>query len=357
MTGASMTSGETSSATADTVRVSVSSSPSADWDAFVRQTSGFTAFHLSPWLTTLTQTLRHSVFALEARDDTNQLCGVLPLAQVRSPLFGNYLMSVPFASYGGPLGSPAACGALVEEATRIARDKRCALMELRGRVPLAVNLPVSNRKITVVLPLDGGPEAVFKRFESKLRSQVRRAEREGVSIRFGRELVADFYTVFAQHMRDLGTPALGRDFFESLANGYGDEMVVAVAYLADQPVACAIGFFWGEEFEITWASALIAFKKIAPNMSLYWRLMEHVAQRGARVFNFGRCTEGSNTHRFKRQWGGTDEPLFWYQWSASAQPASTPAPGGAFALAETIWRQLPVALTSRLGPHVARLLP
>ncbi len=339
------------------VRIARLDEPSLEWDAFVRATPGHTAFHRAAWLRTMHEALGHRVFALEARDGDDALVGVLPLAQVKSALFGNFLMSMPFASYGGPLGAPDVCQRLTADAIALASASGCTLLELRGRGPLPVALPVSNRKITVVLPMDGGADAVFKRFDSKLRSQIRRSEREGVVVRFGSELRRDFYQVFSRHMRDLGTPALGANFFDCLADMYGDDMVFAVAYLNEVPIACAAGFHWGTEFEITWASALLEFKKIAPNMALYWRLMEHVMHRGASLFNFGRCTAGSNTHKFKRQWGSTDEPLFWYQWNPGSTPASTPAPGGKFALAEAIWCRLPVPLTRRVGPYIARLLP
>ncbi len=178
-----------------------------------------------------------------------------------------------------------------------------------------------------------------------------------MTVRFGRNRIGDFYTVFSQHMRDLGTPAIGRAFFEALADAFGDDMTVAVAYLGERPIACAAGFFSGDEFEITWASALREFKKLSPNMALYWKLMEHVANRGAHAFNFGRCSADSNTQKFKRQWGGHDELLYWYQWAPGNGPASTPAPGGAFSVAEAVWQRLPLSVTRVVGPRVARLLP
>jgi FemAB-related protein (PEP-CTERM system-associated) len=339
--------------------VTANALPAADWDSFVQAHPQHTAFHRAGWLRTVHDTLGHRTFALEARTADGQLAGVLPLAQVKSRLFGNFLMSVPFASYGGPLGDAESCAALVERATAIAREAGCSLMELRGRGPLPVALPVSHRKITVVMSMEGGADATFKRFDSKLRSQVRRAERDGVTVHFGHEHLPAYHEVFAQHMRDLGTPAMGADFFDALARAYGDDMVVAVARMGEVPIACAAGFLYGNEFEITWASALLAYKKLSPNMALYWRLMEHVSGRGAGVFNFGRCTEGSNTHKFKKQWGSVDEPLYWYQWHppTAGAAAATPAPGGAFSLAEQVWRKLPVSLTRRVGPHVARLLP
>src|SRR4029079_5919690 len=103
------------------------------------------------------------------------------------------------------------------------------------------------------------------------------------------------------------------------------DSLVAVAYFEGRPVAGGLGFRWGDEFEITWASSLIEYKKVAPNMLLYWALMERVAAEGVTLFNFGRCSPGSGTHRFKLQWGTREEQLWWYD-VAERTGLATPAP-------------------------------
>jgi FemAB-related protein (PEP-CTERM system-associated) len=321
---------------------------------------GGTAFHRVAWLRAAAESLGHRGFALEARDANGTRRGVLPLVHVASPLFGRFLVGVPFASYGGPLGHADAVEALSTHAVALARRLDVSLLELRARRPLAATpsgLEVSTRKLTVTLPLDGGADATFARFPSKLRSQIRRAEKDGVTVRVAPHQVDAFYAVYAHHMRDLGTPALPRAFFEALARGFGDDLLFAIATLDEVPVACGAGFRYGAEFEITWASALRAYNKLSPNMAMYWRLMAHLADAGVQTFNFGRCTADSGTHRFKRQWGGVDEPLPWYQWRASGAPASTPAPGGKFSLAQSAWTRLPLPVANAIGPRIARLLP
>lgn len=330
------------------------------WDAFVAGHPDGTAFHRLGWLRAVAGTLGHRVWALEARDGAGATRGVLPLAQVRSRLFGNYLVAVPFASYGGPLGDADAAQALAAHAVALTRARGGQLLELRCRRGLTSDLhdfAISARKVTVTLPLDGGAEAVFGRFPSKLRSQVRRSERDGVVVRVAPHQVVPFHAVYSEHMRDLGTPGLPRAFFASLAEQFGDDLLFAIATLDGTPIACGAGFRYGDEFEITWASALRSHSRIAPNMALYWRLMAHLADAGVRTFNFGRCTVDSGTHRFKRQWGGVDEPLPWYQWRTTGAPAATPAPGGRYSLAQSVWTRLPLPVARTVGPWIARLLP
>lgn len=330
------------------------------WDAFVADHPDGTAFHRMAWLHSVADALGHSTWALEAHDETGRLRGVLPLIQVKSPLFGNFMVATPFASYGGPLGDAQAVHALAHHAVMIARRAGAGLLELRARRPVAAGLKefhISTRKVTVTLPLAGGADAVFGRFPAKLRSQIRRSERDGVSVHVAPDLVEPFHAVYSEHMRDLGTPALPRRFFDALAARFGADMLFAIATLDGVPIACGAGFRYGAEFEITWASALREYNRMAPNMALYWRLMVHLADSGVSVFNFGRCSMDSGTHRFKRQWGGVDEPLPWYQWQAAGAPAATPAPGGGFSLAQAAWMRLPLPVARTVGPWIARLLP
>jgi hypothetical protein len=181
--------------------------------------------------------------------------------------------------------------------------------------------------------------------------------KEGVEVRFGSGELDGFYAVFARHMRDLGTPVQSKRLFEAVLRELEDAMWFGCAYLAGRPVAAGSGFRWGNRFELVWASALAEFNRIAPNMLLYWRFMEECAKDGAEVFDFGRCTEGSGTHRFKQQWGGRDEALWWYQAGTKAG-VGTPSPdSGPYSLGPRVWTRLPLALANTLGPRIVKYLP
>lgn len=341
-----------------TMHVAPFAGQAEEWDRFAEEQAGFTHFHRWGWKRVMEGALGHRTAYLAARDEAGRLAGVLPLVRVESLLFGRYLVSMPFLNYGGPLGSAAAVQALAAEAAAMARRDGAKLLELRSRVELPLALPASHRKITVVLDLPADPEALFKRFEAKLRSQVRRPQKEGVTVRFGPDQVEPFYRVFAHHMRDLGTPTQGRRLFELIAETFGDSVWFGCAWLGDEPVACGAGFRWGSEFEMTWASSLAAHKKIAPNMLLYWAFMERAIREGLTLFNFGRCSPGAGTHKFKLQWGSRDEQLWWYQDTPGGVPAATPSPDdGAYAWGPRLWKKLPVGLATALGPHIVRGIP
>ncbi len=339
------------------LQIGIYDGDSREWDSFVRGAHGWTHFHLLGWRRVIERVFGHRCVYLAARERDGRLGGVLPLVRLKSALFGHYLVSMPFVNYGGPLGESRVVRGLADHAVGLAQGRRADLLELRSRVELDVGLPVSRRKITVLLELPDSPEALWRCFRSKLRSQIRRPEKEGVHIRFGLDQVEPFFAVFSHHMRDLGTPTQPLRLFQTIAEEFPEDVWFGCAYLRDLPVAAGCGLRWGQEFEMSWASSLRKYNRLAPNMLLYWRFIQRAISTGVRIFNFGRCTPGGGTHRFKSQWGGADQPLPWHQHSTTGR-ASTPSPDeGLYRLGPAIWRRLPLRMANALGPHIVRSIP
>lgn len=330
------------------------------WNRFVAASRDSTYCHLAQWREVMADVLGQEPVYLAASDDAGDLVGALPLVRVRSRLFGHFLVSMPFVNYGGPLAAERAVrDALASAAANLARASGADLLELRTHRDPPHGLRVSERKVTVRLPLPETADALWNGvFRAKLRSQIRRPQKDGMTFVAGREeLVEPFYEVFSRNMRDLGTPVLPRAFFTRLARVFPHECLFGVVEHSGRPVAAGCGFLWSGSFEITWASSLREHNSSSPNMLLYWGLMETVIARGAKVFDFGRCSPGGSTHRFKLQWGGTEEPLPWAQWSPRSLDA-TPSPDrGVYRHAVRAWQRLPVPVANLLGPFFARRIP
>ena len=328
-----------------------------EWDDFVHAQPGWTPFHTWRWREVVRDV--HGVDGpyLAARGADGGLRAVLPLMRVASPVFGRYLVSMPYVNYGGPLGEEDAAGQLVEAAAELARAEGADLLELRSRRSVTTDLEASHRRITVVLDLPEDAGTLWDDLDAKVRNQVRKPRKEGVEIRFGRDQLEPFHRVYARHMRDLGTPAQPRALFEATAAAFPGRTWFGCAWYEGRPVAGGCGLTWSGEFEMTWASDLLDYRRLAPNMLLYWSFMERACREGLERFNFGRCEPGSGTHRFKRQWGTRDERLWWYQWS-DGDVAAPPTPDDeAWSWGPKLWRKLPVPVATALGPRVVRYIP
>jgi len=330
----------------------------AAWDAFVARAEYSTFCHLAGWHEILSDVLGAECLYWVARAGGGGECeGVLPLVRVKSRVFGHYLVSLPFLNYGGPLGSTAARQRLTQHAVNEALHTRADLLELRTRDARDLQLPVSSRKITVILDLPETRDELWKGFTSKLRNQIRRPSKEGCVAHFGLDQREAFYEVFARTMRDLGPPVLPRALFERIAAVFPEQVVFGAVYNGAQPVAAGCGFVWNGEFEMTWSGARRETRGIGSNMLLYCSFMEQMIARGVRAFNFGRCTPGSGTHVFKRQWGSRDVPLPWCQFARRGHVA-TPSPHDpAFSWGPRLWRRLPLPIANLLGARLVRFLP
>ena len=327
------------------------------WDEFVAAAAGSTFAHRSGWRRVVEAVFGHECAYLVAEDDTGAWRGVLPLVHVRG-LLGHFVLSVPFLNDGGPIGDDAARTALVGAAVDIGRTSRAKSLELRTRVPLAGPVETSSRKVAVHLDLPRSVDELWeKTFKAKLRSQIRKPSKEGMTARFGAAEIDAFYRVFSRNMRDLGTPVLPRRFFEAIVREFNDDVVVCTVYAASgAPAAAACCLVWRDEMEITWASSIREFNPLAPNMLLYASVMEEGVRRGTRIFNFGRSTPGAPTHRFKQQWGGHDVPLPWATWPPIATTGDDER-GRIVRTAIALWSRLPLAVANRVGPMISGQLP
>jgi FemAB-related protein (PEP-CTERM system-associated) len=331
----------------------------AEWDAYVAHHAEGTIDHAWQWKHIFHDVFGHSTRYLAARRD-GQVVGVLPLVMFRSRLFGRFVASVPFLNYGGSLADDAGVrSALIEHARRTAATFGAAHIELRHVDRQAPELPFRQHKLQLTRELPPTSEALWSGIDKKVRNLVRKGQKEGlIAETGGAELVPDFYAVFAQNMRDLGTPVYSRRLFVETLRRFPGVARVHVVRVGRVPVAASITLRHRDTVLVPWASSLRDFRQHAPNMLLYWQMLEHSVQQGARTFDFGRSSPGSGTHQFKRQWGATERPLHWEYVLLTRTSAPDQGPQNPrFSLLIESWKRLPVWVANRLGPGIVRNIP
>jgi FemAB-related protein (PEP-CTERM system-associated) len=352
-----------SDAIAPVIRVPVTVHEASDgvrWDAFIEQHPDATGYHLWAWRGVFERVFGHRTIYLIAERD-GATTGVLPLVAFRSPLFGRFLVSLPFVNYGGVLAADdASANALVARAASIARERRARHVELRHRSRRFEGLKPKEHKVSMLLPLAPSADALWTGLDRKVRNQVRKAEKSGLMAdEAGAEKLKDFYEVFAQNMRDLGTPVYSRRFFQDVLATFPERarLVVVRETASRRVAAAALTWRWRDTVEVPWASSLREFNAMAPNMLLYWTIIQRAIAGGASVLDFGRSTPGEGTFQFKRQWGAEPLPLCWeYDLIDGDLPDHSPK-NPKFELAIRMWKRLPVPLANALGPHIVRSIP
>jgi serine/alanine adding enzyme len=341
------------------VTITCSNASVAEWDAYVEAHPRATLYHRHCWRSIIRASFGHAAPYLEARDVDSRLRGVLPLVRQRSRLFGDYLASLPFVNYAGALAdTPALEVALMRQAGALAASYGARHIEFREEQPRP-DWVARTDKVSMRLALPNDSAELWKGFSSKLRAQIRRGERECPTVRIGgRELVPDFYRVFARNMRDLGTPVYARNFFETILERVSGHARVIVVDLQGAPTAAAVLLGDGRRLEIPWAASLREANPLAVNMVLYWHALQHAIEFGHTEFDFGRSTEGSGTYRFKRQWGAQAVPLHWHYWLPDgAEPPRLNPDNPKFRMAIAAWRRVPLWVANAIGPRIVKNLP
>jgi serine/alanine adding enzyme len=343
------------------VMVEQSSRPPDDWDAYVHSCATASLYHLSAAAGIAAKAFGYRCHFLSARDTERRVCGVLPLVEHPGLSLRRKLVSLPFFNYGGVLcESDAVAACLVRHAEKLAMEHNLRGIELRHLHSHAeLPYPATLDKITMLLDLPVSADELWRSFDSKLRSQIRRATRERPQVRIGgAELLADFYPVFCSVMRDLGTPVYPKRFFRSMLECCGARATLIVIRLDTSPVAGAFLVRWRESMEIPWAASLRRVRGLSINMRLYWEALQYAIASGCSVFDFGRSTKDAGTHRFKQQWGAKPVQLHWQHWSrGGGVPRTRSEEHGRLDFAVRVWQHLPLPVANWLGPRISPRLP
>lgn len=330
------------------------------WDAFVHSRHDSTNYHRYGWRKVVEKSFGHRTIYLAATNRNNEICGVLPYVHMKSRLFGNVLVSLPFFNYGGLLISEdSAADTLLDASLKMLSGKGVDHVELRHMRMYEGIEATKQHKVTMLLDLKDNEGEQWKGLDAKVRNQIRKAEKSGLkSVAGGMELLDGFYEVFCRNMRDLGTPVYSRSFFNNVLEEFPDTSLILSVTHGGRTVASALLTWYKDTLEVPWASSNRDFRQMCPNNLLYWEVIRFAIAQGTRIFDFGRSTPGEGTFNFKKQWGARPTQLYWQYLlrEGEALPDVNPA-NPRYRLAIQAWQRLPLALANFLGPYIVRCIP
>lgn len=340
------------------------------WDAYVANHPKSTNCHLAGWKDVIERTYKHKGHYLVA-EEGSKLVGILPLIQIKSRLFGNQMVSMPFLNYGGALADDEVIQKyLIFEAAELGSRLKVNNLELRYLDPVWTlnesnsdrmkNLFVKTEKVRMLMELPSSSETLFQSFKAKLRSQINRPIKEGMDVAIGgHELIEEFYKVFCVNMRDLGSPVHSKSLFQHLLDSFATNARIFAVRYQGLSVAVAIVVCFRDTVEVPWASSLRTYNSLSPNMLLYWALLKFASDQRYKYFDFGRSTPGEGTAKFKEQWGAKPRKLYWYSIGAVNKRQRRVDSGSkdSMQLAEAVWRRIPLFLANTIGPRIRAGIP
>ncbi len=331
----------------------------APWDEYALRMAPDDLYYRWAWREIIQETFGHEPYYLAAVEG-GKISGVLPLVSIRSRLFGNSLVSMPFFSHGGILAeTQQAREKLLSGAAELAGELHARHIELRQGDECEIPWVGQSFKVRMEINLPPTVDEYSSGLSSSRRKRIRYNLKQGFHAEWGGlEAVPIFYTIFATNMRNLGTPVYPREFFENQIRRFPDNIRILTLRDGTNPVAAAFLTAHRDTLELPWAASLPEARKREAPMVMYWTLIQRAIEDGFKKVDLGRCSPGSGNHVFKKHWNPVERPLHWYYWLAPGASIPQLRPDNSkFKLAVELWKRLPLRIANGLGPHVVRSIP
>jgi FemAB-related protein (PEP-CTERM system-associated) len=334
----------------------------ATWDRWIEETPGARFCHQYEWLQLVRDVYGGDPHYLAAYRDV-EIVGVMPV-MLRSVIGeGRVLYATPFVDEGGCCAEdPEVEAQLVEAAVRLGEDLGAAYLEVRQRTAPVGDAVADQSRVNMEMELPDDPDVLWDEFKGKVRNQVRKAGKSGLTAHLTDDVHAaigdEFYPIYCENTRDLGSPMHAERFFHEFVEHFPEAGVIVSVREGDTAAGSAFAVRWGDRFAVPWAASLRRYFSMCPNNLLYWELMRTAIDSGCRVFDFGRSPKDSGTYYFKKQWGAEPVQLHYARYSHSGPlEVGEKREGAAYRLFTSVWRHMPLPIARRLGPGIFARLP
>lgn len=376
--------------------ISVDPSPSdEDINVFIEQRADATVFQTPTWCRAVERATGHRYHPLVVRSANGEIEGYLPLHHVRSWLFGDALVSTAFAVQGGILADEDnVVESLAEAAIALAGRLKVRSIELRGG-PVPQGWAVDDTtNVRYVKPLAGTRDEQLAEMPKRHRAEVRKSlatdfaflraddgsERQDMLLDIPRKQRAEVrksldliglsaavgssevprrvhYDIYAESVRNLGTPVFPRRLFSAVLDAFGDDADTLTVFKHGRPISSVLSLYWRGTVMPYWGGGIVAARSLRANERMYFELMDHARRRGMTQFDFGRSKAGSGPAAYKHNWGFEAQPLRYAKWQADGEAVrDVSAQSPRYAQMVAIWKKMPLWLANRLGPIIARQL-
>jgi FemAB-related protein (PEP-CTERM system-associated) len=327
--------------------------------AFVHDRHDGTPFHLPEWSVAVEKGCGQKAHYLVAEKADGEIAGVMPLTHCKSPLFGSVLVSAGFGVGGGILAdSRAAETALATAAWELAGKLGCSSMEVRGGASPGPEWTMENeRYLGFVRPLAADDDAEMAAIPRKQRAEVRRSFTFDLDVSTGRSAddAKAHYGVYAEMVRNLGTPVFPRALFTEVLREFGTSADLLIVRHRGVAVSSVLSLYWKGTVYPYWGGGTAAARGLRANDRMYFELMRHARERGCTRFDFGRSKTGTGPAAYKKNWGFQPEPLTYYERTAEGASARDASPlNPKYRMQIAVWQKLPLWIANRAGPLISR---
>ncbi len=333
-----------------------------EWDAYVKAHQQGSFFHLSGWQTVIEKSFNHASYFLYAEQE-GMFCGVLPLVEVKSKLFGHSLVSTPFCVYGGAIADSSEISRQLEgEACQLAEELGVDYLELRYKNKQDSTLLLKQAHSTFGCDIAEDSDKILANIKKKQRAVIRHSLKNELSCSISSTAkntdFTDFYQLLSTSYRNLGTPIFTERYFESLMSTFGDCSDIAVVRdKNNQPSSAVMNFYFNEEVLPYYGGGTDSARGLKSADFMYYQVMCHALDKGKTWFDFGRSKNDSGPYKYKKNWGMEPKPLYYYYYLVNADELPNLSPNNPkYKFFISMWQKLPLKLSQLIGPFLSKYL-
>ncbi len=338
----------------------LSSAKFSQWDEYVKSHEKGSFFHLSGWYTVIKNSFSHACYFLYV-EQNNKICGVLPLVEMKSKLFGHALVSTPFCVYGGAIAnSSEIVRQLEQEACQLAEKLSVDYLELRYQEKQDSPLLLKQAHSTFGCDLAEDNEKILAAIKKKQRAVIRHSlkNEQSFSLETGKKNLTDFYQLLSTSYRNLGTPIFSKSYFANLADVFGEYADIAIIKSKDGQLSSAVmNFYFNEQVLPYYAGGNDSARGLKSADFMYYQVMCNASERGCRWYDFGRSKNDSGPYKYKKNWGMEPKSLFYYYHLVNAKELPNLSPNNPkYKLFIQMWQKLPLKVSQIVGPFLSKFL-
>ncbi len=326
---------------------------------FLKKNNHAVIGHLPQWHTVMKKTFNYNNFSLIAIKQ-GEIIGYFPLFLIKNIFLKKFLISIPFNNFSGILYSENKdiYEIFLGEAKKIAIQKKIEYVEIRQLNYNPLQLPTRENFVSMFLDLTPDIDEIWnKSLNTKVRNQVRKAEKNNMKI-IENDNVENFYKVYAQNMRDLGSPVFSILFFKTILNEFNNYAEIISVQFKNKIIASMFVIKWENYFSDPWASSLKEYNYLNPNNLLYWHAIKKAKNENFKIFDMGRSTLDTGTYHFKKQWGAIPQKLdYKYVFNLETKIPIVDAKNNKYDKIIQIWKKLPIFVANFLGKKIIKYLP
>jgi FemAB-related protein (PEP-CTERM system-associated) len=327
------------------------------WDAFVEACEEATFFHLAGWKAVVEGSYGHDCPYLVA-EQNGRIQGILPLVHIKSLIFGNAIISNAFCVRGGPVAiTDAASLALDAEAVRLAEERGVDYLEFRlNQRAHSGWLCKGDLYVNFARTMDPDPEKNMLAIPRKQRAMVRKGVKGGLVGEID-DGIERFFRLYAESLRNLGTPVHSKRFFQSLRDVFGDQCEITTVVCDSGPVSAVLTFYFRDRVLPYYGGGSPRARDLAAFDFMYWDVMRRACEKGYRIFDYGRSKRGTGSFAFKKHWGFEPEPLHYeYKLIRQREAPNVNPLNPKYRTFIALWKRLPLPIANALGPYLAKQL-